>query len=55
MFAVAKNIYYNEDPLWKSARVPKRGRMLNLFDPVIGLVELWHHLTKAKKSIMKGK
>jgi hypothetical protein len=43
----AKNLYY-EHPLWKYARVSKRGRTLALFDPVIGLVEFWHHLTEAK-------
>jgi hypothetical protein len=42
-----------KDPLWKYARVPKRGGMLALFDPVTGLAIFWHHLTEAKKNNQK--
>jgi hypothetical protein len=34
------------------ARVPKHGRMLSLFDPVVDLVELWRHFIEAKKQFL---
>jgi hypothetical protein len=36
----AKNIQVNKTHFDQYARVPKHGKMLSLFDPVIGLVKL---------------
>jgi hypothetical protein len=44
-----KKTHLKKTHLEQHARVPKHGRMLFLFDPVIGLVELWRHFIEAKK------
>jgi hypothetical protein len=39
----------NSPTKWSPWIAVKHGRMLALFDPVIGLVELWRHLIEAMK------
>jgi hypothetical protein len=51
---LAKNVQVKKTHSDQYARVPKHGRMLFLFDPVIGLVEWWRHLIEAKKQHHKG-
>jgi hypothetical protein len=50
---LAKNVRVKKVQSDQYARVPKHGRMLSLFDPVIGLVELCHHLTETKDRFPK--
>jgi hypothetical protein len=46
----SKNVQVKKTHSDQYARVPKHGSMLSLFDPVIGLVELWCHLTETKEA-----
>jgi hypothetical protein len=52
-FIISKGVQVKKMQSDQYARVPKLDRMLTLFDPVIGLVELWHHLTETKKNFLK--
>jgi hypothetical protein len=50
---LSKNIQVKKVQSDQYARVPNYGRMLSLFDPVLGLVELGHHFIEAKKQTLK--
>jgi hypothetical protein len=50
---MSKNVQVKKTHPDQYSKVPKPGDSLSLFDPVIGLVELWRHFIEVKKQIPK--